>query len=158
MMSGRSYTADARERGDVYDMELVVEGKKVKVNSGLLSCRSSVFATLISNARATQADDNDVTDRVTQRLGGPLERKLKLEMPNLLYKDVKTMIACLHDSGELTGSYMIYLNLHIILFMRFLLRTTITIFLVSIIDIMIGFMQIKAMRETTIPRITMCDK
>lgn len=107
-MNESSSTTDADDRGDMYDMELVVEGKKVKVNSGLLSCSSSVFATLIANARATQADDNDVTDRVTQRARsvGPLERKLKLEMPNLLYKDVKTMIACLQDSGEITGWYI----------------------------------------------------
>ncbi|XP_045190307.2 uncharacterized protein LOC123547347 [Mercenaria mercenaria] len=99
-MDDNNSTADDKRQSGMEDMELIVEGKVVKTNSGLLSYNSNVFATLISNARATRiADENDVMDMMTYRSRSESQENLKLEMPNLKYKDVKLMVACLQSSG-----------------------------------------------------------
>lgn len=98
-MSAKHKHRCKEKREDLHDLELQVEGRIVKTNTGLLSYSSSVFATLISNARATkEAGDNDVIDLI-RRQRSPDRHKiksiLKLEIPNMKYKDVKTLVECL---------------------------------------------------------------
>lgn len=104
--------ADDGRKVRMDDLELIVEGKKVKTNSVLLSYNSDIFATLISNARATRdaADEDDVREIVTHPDRKESQQILKLEMPNLKYKDVKVMLDCLvsmrTSAEELTGRYL----------------------------------------------------
>lgn len=99
--------AEDKGRGDPVDLELVVEGKKVKTISVLLSSNSSVFAALIANARATREAEKRDAEFVNYRTRGESVERLKLEMPSLKYKDVKVMIECLQSSvlvkEDLTG-------------------------------------------------------
>ncbi|XP_045191254.2 uncharacterized protein LOC123548084 [Mercenaria mercenaria] len=94
-----------RRRG-FEDMELIVEGKKVKTNSALLCYNSSVLATLISNARATReaADENECLSYCTKSEAD----RLKLEMPNLKFQDVNLMVRCLQSNSfakeDITGA------------------------------------------------------
>ncbi|XP_045190306.1 microtubule-associated tumor suppressor 1 homolog [Mercenaria mercenaria] len=107
-MDDKNSAADDKRISGMEDIELIVEGKVVKTNSGLLSYNSNVLATLISNARATRvADENDVMDMMTYRSRSESQENLKLEMPNLKYKDMKLMVACLQSSAfakeDITG-------------------------------------------------------
>lgn len=99
--------AEDKRRGDPADLELIVEGKKVKTTSVLLSSNSSVFDALIANARATREAEKRDAEYVPYRTRGESTERLKLEIPSLKYKDVKTMIECLQSSvlvkEELTG-------------------------------------------------------
>lgn len=97
-------------RGRLTDIVLLVEGHKIKANAGLLSYSSSVFATLIANARAArEAEDNDAIgiDTLIWRQSSPdaqrAESRLKLELPNQRFKDVKTLVECLESAGRQGG-------------------------------------------------------
>jgi hypothetical protein len=104
--------ADDKRKTGMEDLELIVEGKRVKTNSGLLSYNSNVFASLISNAfSAKNADEDDGMDIMMRQERNESQQKLKLEMPDLKYKDVKVMIECLMSisttTEDLTGAYFL---------------------------------------------------
>ncbi|KAL4231253.1 hypothetical protein ACF0H5_008834 [Mactra antiquata] len=80
---------------DMYDLDLVVEGKKVKAMSAVLAYNSTVFKTLLTNARTTQLmgyNDMEQQDKMDQRL--------RLEIPNAKYRDMKTLVTSLQIIGD----------------------------------------------------------
>lgn len=102
-MSGRNASRGSSRRDDteLYDMDLVVEGRKIKATSGVLAYNSSVFKKLILNARNSQ--QMEIEDSDLMEISG---KRLKLEVPNTKYKDMKLMIASLpsmRDFKDLTG-------------------------------------------------------
>ena len=107
------------------DVVLVVEGKKIKANSGILAFSSPVFASLLRGTAATQGGKVSEPERhinmrfpspkyefrsesskaVQTRIGEPL---MELTIPNHKYKDIKKTLSYLVDKNgkrPMSGAY-----------------------------------------------------
>ena len=114
--SKHSHEMDTNSAETFEDVALIVEGKKIKANSGILAFSSPVFASLLRRSTAMQGGKVSETERhinmrfpspkyefrsesskaVQTRIGEPL---MELDIPNHKYKDIKKTLSYLVDKN-----------------------------------------------------------
>ena len=115
-------TMDNKNGDKFEDVELIVEGKKIRANSGILAYNSPVFASLLRGYGGTQGGRVSETERhihmrypssryefrsesskaVQTRIGEPI---MELMIPTYKYKDIKKTLSYLMDKdGKRTMS------------------------------------------------------
>lgn len=114
--SKHSQEMDTNSGETFEDVALIVEGKTIKANSGILAFSSPVFASLLRRTTATQGGKVSETERhinmrfpspkyefrsesskaVQTRIGEPM---MELDIPNYKYKDIKKTLSYLVDKN-----------------------------------------------------------